>query len=156
MDELRVPKRRVAAEVHLAGGPPRRVTLFLAEAAVHHAGPESPGDLLNGTDEFVPAYDEAAQAMSFLHRGAVSVVRLARALDPGDAEALTLPTEHEVQVHLTDGTLLAGLVSFLRPPDSARLVDFLNEASPFFRLLEADAVALVNKRHVARVTLVSR
>jgi hypothetical protein len=156
MDELRVPKRRVAAEVHLPGGAPRKVVLFLAEAAGHHAGPESPGDVFNGADEFVPAFDEAARAMSFLQRGALSVVRFSRDLDTGDGEALTLPTEHEVEVHLGDGAVLTGLVSYLRPPESARLVDFLNDPSPFFRLLEADAVALVNKRHVARVTLVSR
>jgi hypothetical protein len=156
MDELRVPKRRAQAEVILSGGGARRVVLFLAEGAPGHAGPEQPSDLLNGADEFVPAFDEDAQVMSFLHRGAVSVVRVARELERDDAEALTLPTEHEVRVQLVDGTALAGLVSYLRPPDRSRLVDFLNEPRPFFRLLEAGSVALVNKRHVARVALLAR
>ncbi|BDG04848.1 hypothetical protein [Anaeromyxobacter oryzae] len=156
MEELRVPKRRVPAEVVLPGGAERRVVLFLAEAAADHSGAEQPGDLLNGPGDFFPALDELAGAMTFLHRGAVAVVRVARTLEADCAEALTLPTEHEVEVHLADGSCRTGLVSYLRPPDRARLVDFLNEAPPFFRLLEADAVALVNKRHVTRVVLLSR
>ena len=71
-----------------------------------------------------------------------------------DADTLTLPTEHEVEVLLGSGLRLRGLVSFLRPPDHSRLVDFLNEADPFFRLIEERAIALVNKRHVSRVALV--
>ena len=156
MDELKVPKSRAPAEVLLPGGGARRVALFLAQAASGHAGPELPSDLLNGQHEFVPALDEAGGGMTFLQRGAIAVDRVARAAEQEDAEALTLPTEHEVEVHLVDGAVLTGLVSYLRPPDRSRLVDFLNEAPPFFRLLEAGTVALVNKRHVARVVLVGR
>ena len=53
-------------------------------------------------------------------------------------------------------TALRGLVSYLRPPDRSRLVEFLNEPEPFFRLLEGASLVLVNKRHVVRVTLLSR
>lgn len=155
MDELRVPKHKVAVEVILPGGTVRRMALFLAEAAPDHAGPEVPLDLLNGRGDFVPAFDEAAGAMSFLHRPGVPVVRVARALDAGEAE-VTLPTEHEVEVRLTDGTTLAGLFSYVRPSDRTRLVDVLNEPDPFFRLLQGDQVAYVNKRHVACVALPAR
>jgi hypothetical protein len=61
-----------------------------------------------------------------------------------------------VEVLLGDGAVLRGLVSYLRPPDHARLVDFLNDPAPFFRLIEERGVALVNKRHVSCVVLVSR
>jgi len=151
MDELRVPKRRVAAEVLLPGGAGRRITLFLAEAAPGHAGPERPSDLLNGGDGFVPAFDEDARAITFLNVGGLAVVRVERELEQTAADALTLPTEHEVEVLLESGSTLRGLVSYLRPPERSRLVDFLNEPAPFFQLIEERAVALVNKRHVARV-----
>jgi len=155
MDELRVPKHRTAVEVVLPGGAVRRMALFLAEAAPDHAGPEVPLDLLNGRDDFIPAFDDSAGAMSFLHRPGVPVVRVARALDAGEVD-VTLPTEHEVDVQLTDGTSLAGLVSFVRPADRTRLVDVLNEPHPFFRLLQGDQVAYVNKRHVSCVALRTR
>ncbi len=153
MDELRVPKHRVAAEVLLPGGATRRITLFLAEAASTHAGPERPSDLLNGGEDFVPALDDDAGAMTFLNRAAIAVVRVARELEADDAAEATIPTEHEVEALLADGTVLRGLVSYVLPADHARLVDFLNEPSPFFRLLEPGAVALVHKRHVVRVAL---
>ncbi len=155
MNELRVPKHQIAVEVILPGGTVRRMALFLAEAAPDHAGPEVPLDLLNGRDDFIPAFDEGARVMSFLHRPGVPVVRLERTLDAGE-EDVTLPTEHEVEVQLTDGTTLAGLVSYVRPPDRTRLVDVLNEPHPFFRLLQGDQVAYVNKRHVSCVALRTR
>ena len=156
MADLRVPKRRAAAEVLLPGGTSRRIVLFLAEAASQHAGAERPGDLLNGGADFVPALDEASGAMTFLNRAGLAAVRVDAALEAELEEAPTIPTEHEVEVLLEDGQVLRGLVSYLRPPDHARLVDFLNDPAPFFRLVEATGVALVNKRHVARVALVSR
>ncbi|HYD41656.1 MAG TPA: hypothetical protein VEB43_12585 [Anaeromyxobacter sp.] len=154
MDELRVPKHRVAAEVFLPGAAPRRIALFLAEAAPDHDGPERPLDLLNGRADFLPALDEASGEMTFLHRAALSAVRVARAAEPEDLP--TIPTEHEVELLLSDGAVLRGIVSYVRPAAHARLVDFLNEPTPFLRLVEEDAVTLVNKRHVARVALLTR
>jgi hypothetical protein len=156
MEDLRVPKRRIPVEVLLPGGTPRPMALFLSEVAADHTGQERPSDLLNGGDDFIPAFDEAGKAMTFLNRSAVSAVRLDPALDTNVDEDVSLPTEHEVEVQLQDGTLLRGLVSYLRPSERSRLVDFLNEDPPFFRLLDASALVLVNKRHVVRVTLLSK
>lgn len=155
MDELKVPKRQVAAEVLLPGGRARRMTLFLSEGAPDHQGPEVPLDLLNGRHDFLPARDEATGAMTFLHRPGVAAVRVDRALDAAEEE-VTLPTEHEVEVQLTDGGSLAGLVSYVRPSDRTRLVDVLNEPAHFFRLLQGTQVAYVNKRHVSCVALTGR
>jgi hypothetical protein len=152
MKTLQVPKHKVATDVVLPGGAVRRLALFLAEAAPDHDGPERPFDLLNGDEPFLPAFDEGAGAMTFLHRKGVNLVRVDRAHDAGD-EVATLPTEHEVDVQFDDGTVQSGLVSFVRPPDHSRLVDVLNESPPFFRLLQGSQVAYVNKRHVALVAL---
>ncbi len=154
MDELRVPKHRVGAEVLLPGGATRRIALFLAEAAPDHDGPERPLDLLNGRSDFLPAVDQETGQMTFLNRAALSAVRVAREIEP--EELPTIPTEHEVELLLSDGAVLRGLVTYVRPMDHTRLVDFLNEPTPFLRLIEGDAVALVNKRHVARVALLAR
>jgi hypothetical protein len=155
MNELRVPKHQVAVAVILPGGTVRRMTLFLAEAASHHDGPERPLDLLNGAADFLPAFDEESAAMTFLNRVGVNLVQVDRAGDADD-EAPTLPTEHEVDVHLGDGHVHRGLVSFVRPLDHSRLVDLLNEPPPFFRLLQGTQVAYVNKRHVALIALHAR
>lgn len=155
MEDLRVPKRKTPVEVLLPGGTRRPMALFLSEVAADHTGPERPSDLLNGGDDFIPAFDEAGRTMTFLNRSAVSAVRVDPGLDANADEDVSLPTEHDVEVQLQDGTLLRGLVSYLRPSERSRLVDFLNEDPPFFRLLDAAALVLVNKRHVVRVTLLS-
>src|SRR5512138_1903660 len=156
MEDLRVPKRRIPVEVLLPGGSTRTMALFLSEVAADHTGQERPSDLLNGGDDFVPAFDETGKAMTFLNRSAISAVRLDPSLDTDLDEEVSIPTEHEVELLLQDGTDVRGLVSYLRPAERSRLVDFLNEAPPFFRLIDAALLVLVNKRHVVRVSLVSR
>jgi hypothetical protein len=154
MDDLRVPKRKVLVEIVLVGGSTRRTWLFLAEAAPDHDGPELPHDLVNGPGPFVPGVDDGSGEVAFLNLGAVAVVRLPRELDAGE-DAFDLPTEHRVALTLLDGSRLQGIISYVRP-GGARLVEVLNEPPPFVRLIEAGGVALVNKRQVARVDLLSR
>lgn len=156
MEDLRVPKRRTPVQVLLPGGSTRAMALFLSEVAADHTGPERPSDLLNGGDDFIPAFDEEGKAMTFLNRSAVAALRLDPSLDADSDEDVSIPTEHDVEVLLQDGTPLHGLVSYLRPSERSRLVDFLNEAPPFFRLIDGSTLVLVNKRHVVRITLVSR
>jgi len=155
VDDLRVPKRRVPVEVVLPGGTARRVSVFLAEAAQGHEGPERLSDLLNGTSSFLPVVDGSG-GVAFLHRVSIAIARVAPEVEPDAGGGFTIPTEHEVEVTLTDGARLSGLVSYVLPQESARLVDFLNGCEPFFRLLEREAVALVGRAHVAQVALVSR
>lgn len=151
VNELRVPKHRVEAEAVLPGGDLLRVAIFLSDFSAHHQGAERLSDLLNGGQDFVPALDLDTSEMAFLNRAGVAVFRVAAEHERDPAAEFTLPTEHEVQITLVDGSLLRGLVSFVLPPERSRLVDFLNDAPPFFALLQNEQVALVNKRHVARV-----
>jgi hypothetical protein len=152
MEELRVPKRRVPVEIVQPIGPARRVAVFLAEGAAHHAGPERLSDLLNGEVEFLPAFDEEAGVMTFLNRRSVVLARVAHEVEADVGDQVTIPIEHEVEITLSRGDLLRGVVSYVRPPPG-RLLDFLNEPAPFFRLLERDAAVLVSRHHVARVAL---
>jgi len=154
VEDLRVPKRRVPVEVVQPGGAVRRVAVFLAENASTHEGPERLSDVLNGGEEFIPAFDEEARVMTFLNRKSLAAARVSREVEGDDGDEVTIPTEHEVEIDLAGGTRLRGIVSYVRP-GNGRLVDFLNERAPFFRLLEPESVALVSRRHVARVALVA-
>src|SRR5215472_12044088 len=156
MDELRVPKRRTPVEIQLHGGAVHRVAVFLGDFAHDHAGPERLSDLLNGPGNFVPAYDLDSDAMTFLNRTGVAVARLIGYVEPDATDEHTLPTEHDVEIVLQDGTKLRGLVSYVLPPEHSRLIDFLNDAPAFFRLLEQGKLALINKRHVARIALIEQ
>jgi hypothetical protein len=152
-DELKVPKRRAQVELLLPyGNGSRQVLVFLAEFAGSHAGHERLSDLLNGPNEFLPAVDLATDTMSFVGRAGIAAARVGKDWESsyglGDAE------EHEVEITLSDGTTLRGIVQFELPPDRSRLLDYLNDVQPFVRLDEGEKVVLVNKRHIARVAKV--
>jgi hypothetical protein len=150
-DELKVPKRRAQVEVLLPGGAVRQVTIFLAEYASAHDGPERLSDLLNGGDDFVPALDLASDTMTFLGRQSIAAARVAPDWDEEDAPATS---QQEVEITLTDGTELHGTMAFVMSEEHSRLLDYLNDSPPFLRLIEQGRVALVNKRHIARVAKV--
>ncbi|HZX95937.1 MAG TPA: hypothetical protein VFE90_15550 [Myxococcales bacterium] len=154
MTDLRVPKRRVPVEIVQVGGAVRRIAVFLAEAVASHAGPERLADILNGQDEFIPAFDEQAAAMTFLNRAAVALARMTGQVEVDGANDVTVSSEHDVEITLLDGSRLRGLISYSLPSDRSRLVDFLNDATPFFQLVEGDSVTLVSRRQVARVAVV--
>jgi hypothetical protein len=151
MDPLRVPKRRIVIDVSFADGESHRVAVFLAERASTHDGPERIADLFNAEQEFIPAVEIEGGAMTFLSRAAIAVVR---SDEPDwDRDEINLPVEHEVEVLLDSRQSLRGLLSYVLPPERCRVVDYLNEAAPFFALIEDGRAALVNKRHVRRVVL---
>ena len=151
-DDLKVPKRRARVEVLLPGGAARQVTVFLAGYAQRHSGPERLSDLLNAVEDFVPAVDVATDTMMFLSRHGIAAARLGREFEHSDEGE---PDEqHEVEIELVGGTALRGTIAFVRPSQGSRLLDHLNGAEPFVRLSQGDKVALVNKRHIARVAKV--
>ncbi len=157
MDEFRIPKRRVHARFTLTGGASREVVLFLAQSSPEHGGIERLTDLLNGGAAFIPALDLVSDRMLFVNRQGLAVARVAADDEADTVDQLTIPTEHEVEVHLTDGQVIRGLVTYVLPESHSRLTDFLNEAPPFFRLLEPEGgVALINKHHVAYVESLTR
>jgi len=149
--EFRVPKQRAEVEVVLPGGATHRVAVFLSEFASSHEGGERLSDLLNGKGDFFPAVAVESDEVVFLNRATIAVARVDPAFERDPATELTLPTEHEVSIRLADGQQIEGLISFVLPPERSRLMDFLNESPPFFRLLQKDRVSLVNKHHVASI-----
>jgi hypothetical protein len=151
MDDHRVLKRRVSIEIAIAHAGRRSVSVFLSEFASHHAGPERVSDLLNGDADFIPAVVQGSEATTFYQRQGLLCAWVAPDEEAPPTEAHTVPTGRALELTLSDGTLIRGQVGYVLPPERARLIDFLNEAPAFFRLLAADRVALINKRHVTQV-----
>jgi hypothetical protein len=150
LEELRVPKRRVGAQIVLPGGETRDVFVFLAEATPERSGGERLSDLLNAGSKLLPAMDAKTQGMLLVN------ARVEAEHEPREEDQLTLLTEYEVELRLMDGQRLQGLITYVMPEGRSRLTDYFNEAHPFLRLLQGSQVALVNKRHVAYVETLSR
>ena len=151
MEELRIPKRRVPVEVSIPGIGWRKVVVFLSEFASTHLGAERVSDLFTGPNEFIPAYDPEKNEAVLFRRDGVLGVRASLDLEPPTEATHTVPDEHELEVFLDDGTSVRGLVTYVLPPDRARVIDFLNEAPRFFRMQEQDRAVLINKLHVTHV-----
>lgn len=158
LESLSVPKRRVAAQFVLPGGSSRDVLVFLAEATPGYSGGERLSDLLNNSgSQFIPALDAATNNMTFVRCENLALARVAAELEPNAVDQFTIPTEHEVEVTMVDGTKLRGLITYVLPEAHSRLTDYLNNsAPPFFPVLEGERVALINKRHVAYVETLRR
>lgn len=156
MEELRIPKRAVQVEITRPDGLVSRVEVYLAEFASNHVGGERLSEMLN-SGVFLPARDLEQNKVNFINCASVAVARVGREVEEDDdAAAHTIPTEHEVKVTLTGGQTISGLLSYVLPPERARLIDFLNACPKFIPLLEADHLALINREFIAQIEALSR
>lgn len=152
MDELRVPKTRLKAELALGSGEVLTAELFLSSYSASHAGPERVSDLLGAGAQFFPAFVAAKGAIVLINRAEVRYARIAADAEPPDPdEEMGDATHHDVELSLKGGGRLRGRISYLRPADRQRLGDFINEPAPLLRLQEGATVAIVNKRAVEQV-----
>lgn len=152
MQELRVSKRQVPIEVMLPTGERRKVAVFLSDFASTHTGRERVSELLKA-NAFLPAEDPTRGGLVLFHCANLAVVRVAREEEAGeDASADTIRTEQRVEVTLSTGHTLSGLLQYVMPPERTRLSDYLNACPAFIPLLEQDQVALINRTFVAQIT----
>jgi len=156
LEEFRVPKRPIIAQVVLPGGEAREVSVFLTAGVPNYSENERLSDLLNSEARFIPAQDVATGRITFLNSVAIAVARTDLEHELREEDRLTILTEHEVEIRLVDGQRLQGLIVYIQPEGRTRLNDYLNDAPQFIRLIQDKRIALVNKRHVAYVELLSR
>lgn len=157
VEELKVPKRRVPVSLTLAGGVRTRVDLFLADAVPGLSDRERLCDLLEEDAPFLPALDLESGAITFISRAALVVAEAGADAERGPGDELGLPTEVAVEVTVVEGQRLRGHVSYVLPPDRARLVDFLNDDRQFLPLYDdGGTVRFVHKRCVCRVDPLER
>ena len=151
-DSLRVRKNTVEVELSFAGGPPRRVELFLAEHGWRGFSQQRVLDLLEQEDSFLPARDLETGRWETLNARAVVWIGVSRveadAESPGDE---LFDYRKLVRVELDGCDALEGEILYSAPEGSARVVDVLNRRERFLSLWSGDRVFLVNKNSVLRV-----
>ena len=154
MSDLRVEKRRAAAELTLSSGRRVRGSFFLAGSSATHAGPERIADLLNGETGFFPfALEGGGQLETALYnRPQVVSVKLLDSseeatLDPG----YDLATERHVAMLLSNGDTITGAVRVYRPAGRDRLSDYARPGDAFRYVESADATFIVNMGHIVEL-----
>jgi hypothetical protein len=145
---LRVRKDPFEVELALAGRPPRKVELFLAEHGSHEYSRQRVLDLLEHGG-FLPACDVETGRWETFNAMAVCWIGMSRdsVEAEGGAEELF---EHRkvVRLTITGGTSLEGEILYSAPDGEARLVDYLNRPERFVRVWNGERVYLVRKESV--------
>ena len=151
MSDLRVEKRRAAAELTLSTGHKVRGSFFLAGSSATHFGPERIADLLNGETGFFPfaVEGQASGETALYNRAQLVCVKLLEStgeakLDPG----YDLATERHVAMALTNGESINGAVRVYRPVGRDRLSDYARAGDTFRYVETADVTFIVNTAHI--------
>ena len=145
-NELRVPKREVAADVTFlyTPGHSQACVFFLNYYSPQRRGEESLAEYLDSMDSFLPLRDKASNEFFIVHVNQIVMVREAPAMAANGGRPLSLVLENGVQLalHTVDP----------RHAWRARPIDLLNEPGRFAPFLAADHARIhVNKRFIVRV-----
>jgi hypothetical protein len=145
-DELRVPKREVAAEVTFlyAAERSQACAFFLSFYSPRCSGEESLFEYLNSMDSFLPLRDKASNEFFIVHVNQILYVR--------EAPLPGMENGKPLRLHLQNGAALR--LSTIRPRHAwrSRPIDLLNDAERFVSFLQEDHARVhVNKRHIVRV-----
>src|SRR5687768_5183004 len=146
MVDLRVEKRREAAELTLVTGATLSGVFFLAGSSHFHTGPERVGDLLNQQAGFFP-FETASRTM-LINRAHVLKVALPPQMIEAQLDAgYDVATRRTVKMLLTTGESITGIVVIFRPPAHDRLSDYA-QIDERFRYVELpDRTILINSAH---------
>ena len=156
MSDLRIDKRRVTATLTLIGGDRLIGSLFLAEQAEHHAGPERLLDVLNGPPGFLPfesVSDAGGRQTLLINRANIVVVHTDAAVDDlAEDHAYQVAVQKSVLLQFPGGDVLRGVLRIQRPVGRDRLSDAVRDDAGFRYLEGAGGVLAVNLAHVVRIT----
>jgi hypothetical protein len=154
MVDLRVEKRREAAELTLVTGATLSGVFFLAGSSHFHTGPERVGDLLNQQAGFFP-FETGSHTM-LINRAHVLKVALPPQMIEAQLDAgYDVATRRTVNVLLTSCETITGKVVVFRPPGHDRLSDYALSNEQFRYLELDDRTLLINSAHIVALTEVT-
>lgn len=155
--DLRVPLRRVAVELCLAGQAARQAELFLGQRSDRAWHRQAVLDLLEGDRRFLPCRDGDAGMPALINRDHILWVAIPLDEDRSlaDDEVADLgelyDERHQVTLRVVGGRALEGSLLYSAPSEQARLVDHLNQDGSFITLYRRDQILLVRKSAVLEV-----
>ena len=149
--ELRVEKRREAAEITLATGATLSGVFFLAGSSQMHTGPERVGDMLNSERGFFPF--ESGGETTLINRAQVLKVTLPTQMIEAQLDTgYDVATRRHIKVLLTTGEAITGDIVIFRPAGHDRLSDYAHIEEPFRYVELSDRTLLINSAHIVTLT----
>lgn len=144
---------RVSAVVTLANGEVYPGEIHLIDWVHHHAGPETPLEMLNRPEGFFPVTQDTGTV--FVPKAQVAMVTCEWPPHgwPPDGIVLLPDPDRRISllVRLASGEELRGVAAMAVRTGHGRALDYLNESGPFFQLVTEDVPRLINRAHVCIV-----
>ena len=152
MSEYRFEKERVQATLMLAPGTSVSGSFFVAGHSSVRQGRERVGDLLNSQAGFFP-FELRDGSTVLYNRAHVVVVALElpiseAAQDSGYAVAM----QRHVDVVLSTGMHVRGIVAVYSPPGHQRLSDYARSPEAFRYLVTQKNTLIINVAHIVELT----
>ena len=154
MQEFQVPKEKASVLIEMPPRGPEMRFVFLSSFAQSHHGAETPWDIFNVPQAFVPLFREGDD-VTLARRDAITWVMVS---EPERTEWYYYETRAGVPdaaVHLEfdTGGHLDGRVALLGPTGGQRILDIVNRQEGFLHVERADELFLVNLQRVVSITL---
>jgi len=144
---------RIRSLVTLANGEVYPGEIHLVDWVHHHAGPETPLEMLNRPEGFFPVTQEHGTV--FIPKAQVAMVTCEWPPQGWPPDGIVLLPDPELRVsllvRLASGEELRGDAAMVLRNGRGRALDYLNEAGAFFQLVTDNIPRLINRAHVSVV-----
>ena len=152
MSEYRFEKERVQATLLLAPGTSISGSFFVAGHSSVRQGRERVGDLLNAHAGFFP-FELRDGSTVLYNRAHVVVVTLEPPISEAtDDSGYAVAVQRHVEVMLSTGMRVRGIVAVYSPPGHQRLSDYARSPETFRYLVTQKNTLIINVAHIVELT----
>lgn len=146
MQNFQIPTLRVDVEVILSGGSEQRGTIFLSENQISYTGKPRLEDFLNLDNRFFP-FNREDGAVHLLNKHRLVLLRSSED-DSGFLVDQLMLKPRPVEIHLTHGLVVAGMIYSNLPRESLRVLDFFNQRDWFLPVYQDQKKTIVNAHEI--------
>ncbi len=146
MSLYQIEKLEFPVTLFLAGGQVREGVIFLNLHSANHPGPQSPIELFNEAESFIP-FRKEEEFFSLVNKKALSHARF----EPAESCEYVFGDRVSVRINFFGGEILQGTITLEAPAGRNRLKDFLNYHRGFFLLDCGEAHYLVNPAQICEI-----
>jgi len=153
MQQYQVPKEKSSVIIEIPPRKPETRFIFLSTHAQNHHGAETPYDIFNVTQTFIPLFHEGGDVM-LARREAITWVLVS---EPQRTEwyyyeiRAGIP-DTAVHIEFDSGTHLDVRIALIGPAAGRRVQDIVNCEEDFLRVERGDELFLVNLKRVISIT----
>jgi hypothetical protein len=154
MQEYRVPKDKASVLVEVPPHPPEPRFIFLSAFAQSHHGAETPADIFNVPQAFIPLFREGGEVVLARH-DAITWVMIG---EPRRTEWYYYETragvpDAAIHIEFDTGAHLDGVIARIGPVGAQRVIDIVNREEGFLHVERDEELFLVNLKRVVSITL---